>query len=90
MSRDEFKESLKLSLDDFTALWTYIRDGKKFSEEFGPGKIICLLLQDLGKDPKLIEQAKDVFNEANFMYVSIASQRPPVIVSDYSVQHSLY
>lgn len=73
MPRQEYREYLGDKLDDFDHIWKYISNGNKFSEEFGPGKIICLLLQDLGKNQKIAEQAKELFNKSNAMYVSIAS-----------------
>ncbi|EIM81132.1 uncharacterized protein STEHIDRAFT_162125 [Stereum hirsutum FP-91666 SS1] len=73
MPRQEYREYLGDKLDDFDHIWKYISNGNKFSEEFGPGKIICLLLQDLGKDEKIAEQAKELFNKSNAITLYINS-----------------
>lgn len=72
MARSEFQKALDDGLNEFCDLWKEISGGYKFSDQFKPDKCICLLLQDLGKDPMITAQAETVFNDTCNLYVSTA------------------
>lgn len=63
LTRSELEVTVNKGVKQYTGFWADIHSGWKPSEEFGPEKNICLLLQDLGVDDTLAEQAGTVFHD---------------------------